>query len=111
MDLTSAVNSLGSDYISKVTDAMKKAASINNGTDKNIDSFDSVYNSVAKILDTTNTYIQEAQQAEVDFAMGKLTNTHELGVFQQKANLALQYTVSIRDRALEAYNTIMNMQI
>lgn len=111
MDLTSAVSSLGSDYISKVTDAMKQATSINNGTERDVDSFDSVYNSVANILDTTNTYIQEAQQAEIDFAMGNLTNTHELGVFQQKANLALQYTVSIRDKALEAYNTIMNMQI
>ena len=57
------------------------------------------------------TYIQQAQQAEVDFALGNMTNTHELGVYQQKANMALQYTVAIRDKALEAYKEIMNMSI
>ena len=71
----------------------------------------SVYNTVSGLLDSTNSYIQKAQQAEVDFALRKLTNTHELGVYQQEANLALQYTVAIRDKALEAYNSIMNMQI
>ena len=63
------------------------------------------------LLDSTNTYIQQAQQAEVDFALGNMTNTHELGVYQQKANMALQYTVAIRDKALEAYKEIMNMSI
>ena len=111
MDLTSAVNSLSSDYVSKITDAMKQSVTINNGNGDNSDSFDSVYNAVSGLLGSTNTYIQNAQQAEIDFALGNLTNTHELGVAQQKANLALQYTVSIRDKALEAYNTIMNMQI
>ncbi|MDO5403255.1 MAG: flagellar hook-basal body complex protein FliE, partial [Eubacteriales bacterium] len=108
---TSAVNSLGSDYVSKVTEAMKQAVSVDNGIEKNGDSFDSVYNAVSGLLGSTNAYIQNAQKAEVDFALGNLTNTHELGAAQQKANLALQYTVSIRDKALEAYNTIMNMQI
>lgn len=111
MDLTSAVNSLSGDYVSKITDAMKQSVTINNGNGDNSDSFDSVYNAVSGLLGSTNTYIQNAQQAETDFALGNLTNTHELGVAQQKANLALQYTVSIRDKALEAYNTIMNMQI
>ena len=83
MDLTTAVNSLGNDYIHKVSD----------------------------LLDSTNSYIQQAQQAEVDYALGNMTNTHELGVYQQKANIALQYTVAIRDKALEAYKEIMNMQI
>ena len=72
---------------------------------------DSIYNAVSGLLDSTNTYIQQAQQAEVDFALGNMTNTHELGVYQQKANMALQYTVAIRDKALEAYKEIMNMSI
>ncbi|MDD3239277.1 MAG: flagellar hook-basal body complex protein FliE [Lachnospira sp.] len=111
MDLTSAVSSLGSDYVSKITDAMKQSTKVNSGTGSGDESFDSVYNTVSGLLDSTNSYIQKAQQAEVDFALGKLTNTHELGVYQQEANLALQYTVAIRDKALEAYNSIMNMQI
>jgi flagellar hook-basal body complex protein FliE len=47
----------------------------------------------------------------VDFALGNIKNPHELGVYQQQANIALQYTVAIRDKALESYNTIMNMNI
>ena len=51
------------------------------------------------------------QEAEIDYALGNMTNTHELGVYQQEANIALQYTVAIRDKALEAYNSIMNMSM
>lgn len=110
MDLTTAVSSLGTDYVNKITDAFKDSATVN--TNNNSDgTFDSIYNSVAGLLDSTNSYIQQAQQAEIDFALGNITSTHELGVYQQKANIALQYTVAIRDKALEAYKEIMNMQI
>ena len=30
MDVTSAINSLGNDYVAKVTDAMKQSAAVNN---------------------------------------------------------------------------------
>ena len=106
MDLTTAVNSLGNDYINKVSDLLT-----NNSVTKTDASGNSTFNSVSGLLDSTNSYIQQAQQAEVDYALGNMTNTHELGVYQQKANIALQYTVAIRDKALEAYKEIMNMQI
>ena len=67
--------------------------------------------SQAGLLNSTNSYVQKAQQAEIDYALGNMTNTHELGVYQQEANIALQYTVAIRDKALEAYNSIMNMSM
>jgi flagellar hook-basal body complex protein FliE len=108
MDLTSAINSLGSDYVTKVSDAMQQSATNSITSD---DTFDSIYSAVSGLLDSTNTYIQQAQQAEIDFALGNMTNTHELGVYQQQANIALQYTVAIRDKALEAYKEIMNMSI
>ena len=108
MDVYSATQALGSDYIDKVTNAVKSASSNQAATDK--DTFDSVYNSVVGLLNT-NKYIQDASQAEIDFSLGNLTSTHELSVYQQKANLALQYTVAIRDKALEAYKEIMNMSM
>ena len=55
--------------------------------------------------------VQAAQQAEVDFATGKLTSTHELAVIEQKANLALQYTVAIKNQLLSAYKEIMTIQV
>lgn len=114
MDLTSAINNLSGDYTTKVTDAIKQISSGNSevkATGTTSDTFDSIYNAVSGVVDSTNSYIQQAQQAEVDFALGNMTNTHELGVYQQQANLALQYTVAIRDKALEAYKEIMNMSI
>ena len=112
MNITQAVKTLGADYINKVTDAMKQSATLNvpDVTDGD-KTFDSVFNSVSGLLTSTNDYIQQAQQAEIDFALGNLTNTHELGVYQQQANIALEFTVAVRDKALEAYNQIMNMQI
>ena len=113
MDITSAINSLGSDYVTKVTDAMKQSATLGTSADK-IDTdqtFDSIFNAVSGLVESTNNYVQQAQQAEIDFALGNLTNTHELGVYQQQANIALQFTVAVRDKALEAYKEIMNMQI
>ena len=32
-------------------------------------------------------------------------------VAQQKANISLQYTVAVKNTALEAYRTLMNMQM
>jgi len=107
MDLTTAVNSLGSDYVNKVSDLLTNKTNTASGTTDD-SSFDSVFNAVSGLLDSTNSYIQQAQQAEVDYALGNMT---KLGVYQQKANIALQYTVAIRDKALEAYKEIMNMQI
>lgn len=106
MDLTSAIGSLGGDYVNKVTSAMKENASLSTSKSKDSDTtFDAIYDSVAGLLNSTNSYVQKAQQAEIDYALGNMTNTHELGVYQQEANIALQYTVAIRDKALEAYNS------
>lgn len=63
------------------------------------------------MITETNDYIHDAQQAEVDFATGKLTSTHELAVIEQKANLSLQYTVAVKNQLLSAYKEIMNIQI
>ena len=43
--------------------------------------------------------------------MGELENTHDLVIALQKAQTALQYTVAVRDKFLEAYKEIMQMQI
>ncbi len=112
MDITQAVSNLSSDYVAKVQSAMQQAATVNSTSSAAGDeTFDSIFNSVSSLLDTTNDYIQQAQQAEIDYALGNMTNTHELGVYQQQANIALQFTVAVRDKALDAYKEIMNMQI
>jgi len=111
MDVSSVTQNLSSDYVKKITDAMKTAtASATSATDST-GAFDSVYKSAMGMINDTNSTIQAAQKAEVDFSLGNMTNTSELSVLQQKANLSLQYTVAIRDKTLEAYKEIMNMQM
>lgn len=74
-------------------------------------SFDELYQAAINLVSGTNGYIQQAQQAEIDYAMGKITSTHELSIIEQKANLALQYTVAIKNGVLDAYKEIMQIQI
>ncbi len=47
----------------------------------------------------------------MQFALGYATNTHDLNDIQTRADIALNYTTAVRDRMLEAYKEIMNMQI
>ena len=73
--------------------------------------FDSIYKAAVGMITDTNNYLQQANQAEVDYATGKLTSTHELAVIERKASLSLQYTVAVKNQLLQAYREIMNMQI
>ena len=52
-----------------------------------------------------------AEVEEVKYAMGQSNSLHDLMVAQQKANVSLQYTVAVKNTAVEAYRSIMNMQI
>ena len=47
----------------------------------------------------------------VQDALGETENTHDLSIALQKASTALQYTVAVRDKFLQAYREIMQMQI
>ncbi len=74
-------------------------------------SFDSFLTSALGMVQETNELQNTAESAEIQFALGQMDNTHDLQVAQEEANIALQYTVAVRDNVLEAYNTIMNMQM
>ena len=58
-------------------------------------------------------YIAPAYNVEFIFSepLGETENTHELTNALQKASAALSYTVAIRDKLLEAYKEIMQMQV
>ena len=62
-------------------------------------------------LSVTNGYLSDMEDEEIRWALGESENTHDLTIAIQKATTALQYTVAIRDKVLEAYKEIMQMQI
>ena len=52
----------------------------------------------------------EAEVEEVRFAMGESDSLHDLQAAQQKANISLQYTVAVKNTAMEAYRSLLNLQ-
>lgn len=103
MDISSLTN-ISSDYLSQIA-AEKSLVP----TDE--DSFSSVLNSAMSMLSETNDLQNDASAEEIRFALGESENMHDMINAQTKALTALQYTTAIRDKAIEAYKEIMNMQI
>jgi len=73
--------------------------------------FSDMYKSAINMLDETNTLQKNAEQMSIDFALGKVDSVHDVMIAQEKATIALQYTVQLRDSVLDAYNEIMRMQV
>ena len=105
MSSVNILSGVSGDYITKSITDNKTTKTQDTGT------FDELYQASVNLISGTNGYIQQAQQAEIDYAMGKLTSTHELSIIEEKANIALQYTVAIKNGILDAYKEIMQMQI
>ncbi|MBC8063050.1 MAG: flagellar hook-basal body complex protein FliE [Clostridiaceae bacterium] len=53
----------------------------------------------------------DSEQISVDFAAGKTDNIHQVTIAAEKAEVALQLTVQVRNKIMEAYTEIMRMQI
>ena len=63
-------------------------------------------------LDQVNDTQQKAFSLARDFETGKAsTGVHEVMLSLQKANIAFQGTVQVRNKLVSAYQDIMNMQI
>lgn len=73
--------------------------------------FGDLFKKAVENLNTTNAYLSDAENEKIRWALGETENTHELTNALQKASAALQYTVAVRDKFLEAYKEIMQMQI
>ncbi len=103
MDITSLSN-VSSDYLKTFA---KKESLVQSGEE----SFGTIFDAMMKQLDETNDLQQYAQAEKIKFALGESENTHDLMIAASKANIALQYTVAVRDRLVEGYNQIMQMQV
>lgn len=78
---------------------------------KSTGEFAGLFDKAVENLSTTNAYLSDAENEELRWALGETDNTHELTIALQKASTALQYTVAVRDKVLDAYKEIMQMQI
>jgi flagellar hook-basal body complex protein FliE len=62
-------------------------------------------------IDKVNGQVLGAEKQVRDLAAGKTQNLHEVMIALEEAKLSLQRMVQIRNRALEAYQDILRMQI
>jgi len=73
--------------------------------------FDEIYNAAIGMLNDTNALQKNAEQKSLDFALGKIDNIHDVMIAQEKASVALQYTVRMKNAVMDAYNEIMRIQL
>lgn len=77
--------------------------------DENI--FSTFLDAAVHNINDTNIALSNQENEILKWAMGISENTHDLTIAAGKADAALNYTVSLRDKLLEAYKEIMQMQI
>ena len=66
---------------------------------------------VTKGLEQVEKLQSQADQMSVQAATGDLTDVHDFMIASTKATLATELTVAVRNKAIEAFNEIMRMQI
>lgn len=105
MDITSLTN-VGSKAIGR--------AALNASTNKavpNDTGFASMFQSALSNINETNSLLNKQEEEEMKFALGLTDSTHDLSIAMAKAQTALSYTTTLRDKFLESYKEIMQIQV
>ena len=101
MDISS-LSKISTEYLNKTL----------GGTEKSSDgSFQAIFDSALELINETNDLHSAAEAEELNLALGYSDNTLDLAIAQSKADTAIQYTVAVKNKLLEAYKEIMNIQI
>ncbi|MBL8022932.1 MAG: flagellar hook-basal body complex protein FliE [Elusimicrobia bacterium] len=66
---------------------------------------------LTQAIERADNTMVNANTAVNDLVSGKAVSSHEVMIQLEEANLALQWTVQLRNRALEAYQEIMRMPL
>lgn len=62
-------------------------------------------------LANVNKLQEDSKQASINLATGKIQDVSEVVVATEKATIALQLTMQVRNKVLDAYQEIMRMQV
>ncbi|MBU5254749.1 flagellar hook-basal body complex protein FliE [Tissierella praeacuta] len=66
---------------------------------------------LTKALNQVNQLQLESDEYKQMLVLGQVDNLHDVSIATEKANVALQITMSIRNKVVEAYREIMRIQI
>lgn len=68
-------------------------------------------NYLKNAINNVNKLQLEAEHQSNLLALGEVDSVHQVVIASEKANVALQLTLQIRNKVLDAYNEIMRMQV
>lgn len=100
-----SLNSINSIYMNSITNKKEDM----NVTSSNL--FESALNSAKELIIETNSAEKVVEMKTVDFLTGKNDNIHDLMISQEKASILLQFTMQVRNNALDAYREIMRLPV
>ncbi|AGC67583.1 flagellar hook-basal body complex protein FliE [Thermoclostridium stercorarium subsp. stercorarium DSM 8532] len=94
--------------VSSVMDNMSVNNALNKVAEKESISFrDMLMNEIYRVSELE----KEADAITSDFISGKTDNIHSVLIAAEKASIALQLMIEIRNKVIDAYNEIMRMQV
>lgn len=93
--------------ISTITSPLTQLGSFKNNEVDSVSFSQYLNDSINKVSNLQH----ESEKIANDFAVGNTDNIHEVLIAGEKADIALQLTMQIRNKLLDAYNEIMRMQI
>ena len=62
-------------------------------------------------LNKVNNMQINSNEMTEQFALGNIDNVHDVTIAAQKASTALNLTVAVQNKVMDAYNEIMRMQV
>ncbi|MCT4662507.1 MAG: flagellar hook-basal body complex protein FliE [Tissierellales bacterium] len=64
-----------------------------------------------KVLSEVNTLQKEDIKAKEALSLGNIDNLHDPMIASEKADIALQFTLKVHGKIIEAYKEIMRLQV
>jgi flagellar hook-basal body complex protein FliE len=66
---------------------------------------------LTEALGEVNGLQQKAATASYDLAAGKLQDISQVAIATEKANIAMQLTMQVRNKVIDAYQEVMRMSV
>jgi flagellar hook-basal body complex protein FliE len=79
--------------------------------DGRIDPIDAFGDILKEQMNKVNSYEANSRNKMNELASGKTDNVHDVMIALEKSKIALNFTVTVRNKALEAYKEIMRIQL
>ena len=66
---------------------------------------------LAEALQNVNDLVKDSEQKSVALAQGRIEDVSQVMIATEKASLGIQLTMQVRNKAVDAYQEVMRMQV